>query len=161
KLGDQVATIVVAGHETTATALFWTAYLLARHQGEQERVAAEVLRLAPSPENAAAILPQLTYTRAVIDEALRLYPPAFVVVRRPPPDLRRRAVCPHGAGACRGDHGAGLPDRIGAAPPGLPGRARDDPARFSPSVRVAAAPGKREQCPVRLSRRRVPLFLPR
>jgi cytochrome P450 len=82
KLGDQVATIVVAGHETTATALFWTAYLLARHQGEQERVAAEVLRLAPDPENAAEILPELTYTRAVIDEALRLYPPAFVIVRR-------------------------------------------------------------------------------
>ena len=82
KLGDQVATIVVAGHETTATALFWAAYLLARHRGEQERVAAEVLRLAPNPENAAEILPELTYTRAVIDEALRLYPPAFVIVRR-------------------------------------------------------------------------------
>src|SRR5437660_1778260 len=61
KLGDQVATIVVAGHETTAAALFWSTYLLARHQGDQERVAAEVLRLRPTPENAAEILPQLTY----------------------------------------------------------------------------------------------------
>ena len=82
KLGDQVATIVVAGHETTAAALFWTTYLLAQHRSEQERVAAEVQRLAPSPENAAEILPQLTYTRAVVDEALRLYPPAFAIVRR-------------------------------------------------------------------------------
>src|SRR5437016_2636798 len=82
KLGDQVATIVVAGHETTAAALFWTTYLLARHRSEQERVAAEVQRLAPSPENAAEILLQLTYTRAVVDEALRLYPPAFAIVRR-------------------------------------------------------------------------------
>ncbi len=82
KLGDQVATVVVAGHETTAAGLFWAIYLLARHGGEQDRVAEEVLRLAPDPENAAEILPQLTYTRAVIDEALRLYPPAFVIVRR-------------------------------------------------------------------------------
>ena len=82
RLGDQIATIVVAGHETTAAALFWSTYLLAHHHGEQERVAAEVLRLSPSPENAAEILPQLTYTRAVVDEALRLYPPAFVIVRR-------------------------------------------------------------------------------
>jgi len=81
KLGDQVATVVVAGHETTAAGLFWAIYLLARHGGEQDRVAEEVLRLAPDPENAAEILPQLTYTRAVIDEALRLYPPAFVIVR--------------------------------------------------------------------------------
>jgi len=82
KLGDQVATIVVAGHETTAAALFWSVYLLAQHRGEKHRVAEEVLSLAPDPENAAEILPQLTYTRAVIDEALRLYPPAFVIVRR-------------------------------------------------------------------------------
>ncbi len=40
------------------------------------------MRLAPDPENAAEILPLLTYTRAAIDEALRLYPPAFVIVRR-------------------------------------------------------------------------------
>jgi cytochrome P450 len=82
KLGDQVATIVVAGHETTAAALFWSVYLLARHRGEQDRVAEEAMRLAPDPENAAKILPLLIYTRAVIDEALRLYPPAFVIVRR-------------------------------------------------------------------------------
>src|SRR6266436_2104875 len=45
KLGDQVATVVVAGHETTAAGLFWAAYLLARHRGEQDRVSEEVLRL--------------------------------------------------------------------------------------------------------------------
>jgi cytochrome P450 len=82
KLGDQVATIVVAGHETTAAALFWTLYLLAQHEDVQERLSAEVAEFAPAPENAAEILPQLVYTRAVVDEALRLYPPAFVIVRR-------------------------------------------------------------------------------
>ena len=81
RLGDQIATIVVAGHETTAAALFWTIYLLALHPEEQERLAAEIAPLGLIPENAAELLPQLVRTRAVIDESLRLYPPAFVIVR--------------------------------------------------------------------------------
>jgi cytochrome P450 len=82
RLGDQVATIVVAGHETTAAAMFWACYLLARHPAEQERLAAEVRAVELSPENAADILPRLVQTRAVIDEVLRLYPAAFVIVRQ-------------------------------------------------------------------------------
>lgn len=82
RLADQIATIVVAGHETTAAALFWCLYLLARHKEVQAQVAAEVAALGPTPANAAELLPQLPYTRAVVDETLRLYPPAFVIVRR-------------------------------------------------------------------------------
>ena len=82
RLGDQVATIVVAGHETTAAALFWTMYLLAQHAEEQERLAAEIAPLGLRPDNAAELLPRFVRTRAVIDEALRLYPPAFVIVRQ-------------------------------------------------------------------------------
>lgn len=82
RIGDQVATIIVAGHETTAAALFWTHYLLARHPDAQERLAAEIARHRPNAENAAEVLSRLTYTRAVIDEALRLYPPAFVIARQ-------------------------------------------------------------------------------
>jgi unspecific monooxygenase len=82
RLGDQIATIVVAGHETTAAALFWTLYLLARHPDEQERVAAEIEPLGLAPDNASELLPELVRARAVVDEALRLYPPAFVIVRQ-------------------------------------------------------------------------------
>ncbi|MBV9583787.1 MAG: cytochrome P450 [Alphaproteobacteria bacterium] len=82
QLGDQIATIVVAGHETTAAALFWILYLLAKHPDEQERLANEVMPLGLTPANAAELLPQLVRTRAVVDEALRLYPPAFVIVRQ-------------------------------------------------------------------------------
>jgi unspecific monooxygenase len=82
RLGDQIATIVVAGHETTAAALFWTMYLLAQHPDEQERLAAEIAPLALRPENAGELLPRLVRMRAVIDESLRLYPPAFVIVRQ-------------------------------------------------------------------------------
>jgi unspecific monooxygenase len=82
RLGDQIATIVVAGHETTAAALFWTLYLLARHPGEQERLVSEIAPLGLTPDNAADLLPELVRTRAVVDESLRLYPPAFVIVRQ-------------------------------------------------------------------------------
>src|SRR5215467_6507299 len=82
RLGDQLATIVVAGHETTAAAMFWTMYLLAQHPDEQEKVAAEAASFSLSPDDAAETLPLLTRTRAVVDESLRLYPPAFVIVRQ-------------------------------------------------------------------------------
>ncbi|HJU19773.1 MAG TPA: cytochrome P450 [Stellaceae bacterium] len=81
RLCDQVATIVVAGHETTAAALFWSLYLLSCNPGVQERIAAEAGRLDLGPEGAAAAVPYLVHTRAVVDESLRLYPPAFVIVR--------------------------------------------------------------------------------
>jgi cytochrome P450 len=82
QLRDQIATMIVAGHETTALTLFWSLYLLASAPSEQERVAQEVRGLDLGHEGAAEALPKLTYTRAVVDEALRLYPPAFIIVRK-------------------------------------------------------------------------------
>ena len=82
RLGDQVATFIVAGHETTASAMFWACYLLASHPEAQERIAAEAGAFSLTPEDAAEAVPQLTYTRAVVDEVLRLYPPAFVITRQ-------------------------------------------------------------------------------
>jgi unspecific monooxygenase len=82
QLRDQIATMIVAGHETTALTLFWSLYLLASAPAEQERVAQEVRNLDLGAEGAAETLPKLTYTRAVVDEALRLYPPAFIIVRK-------------------------------------------------------------------------------
>ncbi|MBK8208853.1 MAG: cytochrome P450 [Rhodospirillales bacterium] len=81
-LRGQVATFVVAGHETTAVALFWTARLLAQSPAWQDRVAEEAASLDLSPEGAAAALQKLNVTRAVVREAMRLYPPAFVIVRQ-------------------------------------------------------------------------------
>jgi cytochrome P450 len=76
QLGDQVATMILAGHETTATALFWSLYLLALDPFVQEEVAAEV-RAADGVFD----LDRLKFTRAVIDETMRLYPPAFLIAR--------------------------------------------------------------------------------
>jgi unspecific monooxygenase len=80
-LRDQVATLILAGHETTAVTLFWCLALLAQDQREQQCVAAEAEAVEITPETAFASLPQLVRARAVVQEALRLYPPAFVIVR--------------------------------------------------------------------------------
>jgi len=78
QLGDQVATMILAGHETTATALFWSLYLLALDPATQDEVAAEVRGVAVNDANA---IERLKFTRAVIDETMRLYPPAFLIAR--------------------------------------------------------------------------------
>jgi cytochrome P450 len=81
QLRDQVATMILAGHETTAVALFWSLVLLCGAPSEQQRVADEVLPIAITPEAAMDVVPHLVRTRAVISETLRLYPPAFTIVR--------------------------------------------------------------------------------
>lgn len=81
RLADQVATMIVAGHETTAVALFWSLFLLAGAPEIQERLAGEVHPLDLDPEHAPDALPALVYTRAVVREAMRLYPPAFTLAR--------------------------------------------------------------------------------
>jgi cytochrome P450 len=78
QLGDQVATMILAGHETTATALFWSLYLLALDPVAQEQLAAEARQVQADGE---ADLERLKFTRAVVDETMRLYPPAFLIAR--------------------------------------------------------------------------------
>jgi cytochrome P450 len=78
QLGDQVATMILAGHETTATALFWSLYLLALDPFTQEKLAAEV---KSATSRGAPDLERLKFTRAVVDETMRLYPPAFLIAR--------------------------------------------------------------------------------
>jgi cytochrome P450 len=78
QLGDEVATMILAGHETTATALFWALYLLALDPATQQQVAAEV---QGATVNGALDLDRLKFTRAVVDETMRLYPPVFLIAR--------------------------------------------------------------------------------
>jgi cytochrome P450 len=82
ELIDEVMTLIVAGHETTASALNWTWYLLSQHPHSERRLHAEV---DAAGEVAAPDLKQmeaLTYTQQVINEALRLYPPGWLLSRR-------------------------------------------------------------------------------
>jgi unspecific monooxygenase len=78
QLGDQVATMILAGHETTATALFWSLYLLALDSTSQDQLAAEVQN---ATVNGALDVERLKFARAVVDETMRLYPPAFLIAR--------------------------------------------------------------------------------
>jgi cytochrome P450 len=76
-----MATMIVAGHETTAVTLFWSMYLLASSPADQERVAAEVRDVDLFPDRAAEALAKLPFTKAVVNEALRLFPPVFLLSR--------------------------------------------------------------------------------
>lgn len=78
---DELVTMVIAGHETVAGALTWTLMLLAEHPEAQERARAELAGL-PAPVSMLDHRDRLPWTRAVIDEALRLYPPAWAISRR-------------------------------------------------------------------------------
>ncbi|MEZ5816723.1 MAG: cytochrome P450 [Hyphomicrobiaceae bacterium] len=78
---SNLLTFAAAGHETTAKALTWSLYLLARAADWQDRVAAEVRSLAGDGPIAADHLDRLDVTRRVLKEAMRLYPPAPVMGR--------------------------------------------------------------------------------
>jgi cytochrome P450 len=81
QLRDQVATLILAGHETVAVTLFWALITLAQVPREQQALAAEARSVRLGAENATTALPGLVRTRAVVNETLRLFPPAFTMVR--------------------------------------------------------------------------------
>ena len=78
QLGDEVATMILAGHETTATTLFWSLYLLALDRATQDRLASEVRQ---AEANGGLEIERLKFTRAVVDETMRLYPSVFLIAR--------------------------------------------------------------------------------
>lgn len=79
---DEVATFLLAGHETTATTLSWAWYLLTLHPEWQERLYDEIRDVAGARPLTAEDVPSLILTRAVIDETLRLYPVVANLMRR-------------------------------------------------------------------------------
>ena len=82
QLRDEVITLLIAGHETVASALTWTFYLLARSPDTFTSLQEEVRRVLAGRLPASADLPELAYTGQVFDEALRLYPPAWLITRK-------------------------------------------------------------------------------
>src|SRR6516162_10105060 len=82
ELIDEIMTLVVAGHETTASGLNWTWYLISQHPQIEARLHAEIAAAAELPSPSLAEMEGLRFTRQVIDEALRLYPPGWVLSRR-------------------------------------------------------------------------------
>ncbi len=90
QLRDEVMTLLIAGHETTANALAWALHLLAGHPEVRTQMAAEVRSVAGDRPLTAADYPRLRYTEAVFRESLRLYPAVWI--------LGRKALTPYSFG---------------------------------------------------------------
>jgi cytochrome P450 len=88
QLRDEAMTIFLAGHETTANALTWTWYLLSQHPEIEARFHAEVDEVLKGGLPTAEDYPRLRYTEMVFAEAMRLYPPAWIIGRRALGDYR-------------------------------------------------------------------------
>jgi cytochrome P450 len=86
QLQDEVRTLLLAGHETTAVALGWIWYLLSRHPDVARRLRAELASVLAGRTPTVDDLPRLSYTRMVLEEAMRLYPPAWLIGRSPRAD---------------------------------------------------------------------------
>jgi cytochrome P450 len=125
---DELVTLVIAGHETVASSLTWTLRLLAEHSEVQDRVADELAATLGGRDPRWADLPALAGVRRVVEESLRLYPPAWVLSRR----------------ALAADVIAGVPVPAGTVviispwllhrrPQSWPDPERFDPARFDPA----------------------------
>jgi cytochrome P450 len=82
QLHDEIMTLFLAGHETTANALSWTWLLLGQHPDAEEKLAEELRGALGGRAPTAADLPRLTYTDMILREAMRLYPPVWVIGRR-------------------------------------------------------------------------------
>lgn len=81
QLRDEVMTLFAAGHETTAVALTWCWSLLARHPQPEARLHAEIDRVLAGRPPTFEDLERLPYSRMVVEEAMRLYPPAYSLNR--------------------------------------------------------------------------------
>ncbi|HWB64402.1 MAG TPA: cytochrome P450 [Chitinophagales bacterium] len=81
QLRDETMTIFLAGHETTALALSWLWYLLDKNPAQAQKLYEEIDRVTTGQAPTAEMLHQMPYTRMVMDEALRMYPPAWLIMR--------------------------------------------------------------------------------
>jgi cytochrome P450 len=132
QLHDEVLTMLLAGHETTATALTWAWALIDAHPEVAARLHAELDAALGGRAPAVADLPRLTYTRMVIDETMRLYPPVYI--------LSRKVTTDDVIGGYRIPKGSAVdlsPYLTHRHPAFWPDPERFDPERFTPE-RVAA-----------------------
>lgn len=81
EIRDELLTIYLAGHETTATAACWTLHSVATHRAVREELEGELGKVLGGADPGAGELPTLDYTRMVIEESLRLYPPIWLYPR--------------------------------------------------------------------------------
>jgi cytochrome P450 len=94
---DEVVTLMLAGHETVAHTLAWTWYLLSQHPEVEARFHQELDDVLSGRLPAVSDQPQLTFTRMILTEAMRLFPPVWVIARQAQQQIRLRSfVLPPG-----------------------------------------------------------------
>lgn len=131
EIRDEVMTLLLAGHETTANALTWMGTLLAEHPDAEARLHAEVDAVLGDRRATFDDLRELPFTRQVFSEALRLYPPAWAVSRQAVRDtvLGGHRI-PEGAILTISPYVLHRDERLWATPDAF------DPDRFAPEVGV-------------------------
>lgn len=129
QLIDEVMTLIIAGHETTASALAWTWYLLSRHPEAAARLRDEIARFPANLPMTLESLQQLVYTRQVIEESLRLYPPGWLLTRKA---LAEDEIA--GYTIEEGAHVFVSPYMVHRNPQFWPEPERFDPDRFAPGA---------------------------
>ncbi|CAN5483799.1 cytochrome P450 [soil metagenome] len=82
ELVDEVMTLIVAGHETTASALTWAWYMLAKNPVATEKLKEEAITILGGGHPTMETISSLKYSRMVVDEVLRLYPPGWLITRK-------------------------------------------------------------------------------
>jgi cytochrome P450 len=82
QLIDEIKVLFIAGHETTANALTFTLYLLGRNPEVQQKVFEEIIEVESQTSNSIEQLQKMIYTNAVLNESMRLYPPAWITDRQ-------------------------------------------------------------------------------
>jgi cytochrome P450 len=126
QLRDEVITLFIAGHETTANAVMWTLYLLSQHPNIEERLMTELAALNGAPPTVRD-LQRLPYLEQVVKESLRLYPPAGGATRQPIEDIELGGyVIPKGNNIAISTYA------MHRDPALFPDPERFDPERFSP-----------------------------
>jgi cytochrome P450 len=129
RLRDELVTLLLAGHETTASTLSWTLSLVDRHPDVAERLHAEAREVLGDRLPEFADLRRLRYTTMVVEESMRLYPPVWL--------LPRAAVAPDVIGGHRVPAGADVlicPYTMHRHPAFWPAPDRFDPERFAPEA---------------------------
>ncbi|MEW2383605.1 cytochrome P450 [Micromonospora sp. NPDC047707] len=129
RMRDELVTLLLAGHETTASTLGWTFHLVDRHPWVRRRLHEEAVEVLGDRPPEYADLARLTYTKMVVSEAMRLYPPVWMLSRR-----ARGADVVDGYRVPAGADVLICPYTLHRHPAFWPEPERFDPARFDPEM---------------------------
>jgi cytochrome P450 len=134
EIRDELSSFLIAGHDPTATALTWIWFLLSQFPTVREHLAHELETVLANRLPTAADVPRLVYTKMIWDEALRLYPPAWLLHAR---KSRAEDRLPSGVLLPAGSRVFLSPWSMHRNPRWFPNPTRFDPDRFSPEAKQA------------------------